>query len=312
MKRTWPCERTKNSRSGTSSAGSPGERQRLSFSSGPRLSRPAFARGYRRLEAASNLRINLSGESNLNVTVDGSANILAGRPEPNGLRRFESVGARMPLTARRAGGMGRRMSTQPQPLTNNETLVAELARAGRAAQRHLARMMPTPRRPRCGRPRARCAPPRHKFSKRTPGILPRARRTASAGHARPAEARDARLEAIAAAIEQVAALPDPVGQVIDRSLAPNGLELTRVRMPIGVIGIIYESRPNVTADAGALCLQVRQRGDPARRLARAVASRRARSTPRCVDGLRGGRPAGRRDPAGADHDRAAVGAMLAS
>ncbi len=65
----------------------------------------------------------------------------------------------------------------------------------------------------------------------------------------------ARLGAIADALEQVAALPDPVGQVIDRSERPNGLKLSRVRVPIGLIGIIYESRPNVTADAAALCLR---------------------------------------------------------
>ncbi len=63
-----------------------------------------------------------------------------------------------------------------------------------------------------------------------------------------------RLEAMAAGVEAVAALPDPVGEVIDRRERPNGLVLTRVRVPIGVIGIIYESRPNVTADAGALAV----------------------------------------------------------
>jgi len=63
-----------------------------------------------------------------------------------------------------------------------------------------------------------------------------------------------RIAGIAAALESVAALPDPVGAIIDSSTPPNGLELSRVRIPLGVIGIIYESRPNVTADAGALCL----------------------------------------------------------
>lgn len=64
----------------------------------------------------------------------------------------------------------------------------------------------------------------------------------------------ARLEGAAAGVEAVAGLTDPVGQVIDRSERPNGLQLSRVRVPIGVIGIIYESRPNVTADAAALCV----------------------------------------------------------
>lgn len=66
---------------------------------------------------------------------------------------------------------------------------------------------------------------------------------------------EARLEAIASAVEQVADLPDPVGQVIDRAERPNGLVMERVRVPLGVIGIIYESRPNVTADAAALTLR---------------------------------------------------------
>jgi len=64
----------------------------------------------------------------------------------------------------------------------------------------------------------------------------------------------ARLEGVAAGLEAVAALPDPVGQRIDETRRPNGLVLQRVRVPLGVIGIIYESRPNVTADAGALSL----------------------------------------------------------
>jgi glutamate-5-semialdehyde dehydrogenase len=64
-----------------------------------------------------------------------------------------------------------------------------------------------------------------------------------------------RLEATAAALEVVAALDDPIGQVIAEWQRPNGLKIARVRVPLGVIGIIYESRPNVTADAAALCLK---------------------------------------------------------
>ncbi|SFP90863.1 glutamate-5-semialdehyde dehydrogenase [Sphingomonas rubra] len=64
----------------------------------------------------------------------------------------------------------------------------------------------------------------------------------------------ARLAAIVAAVETVAALDDPVGAEIDRRVRPNGLVLARVRVPIGVIGIVYESRPNVTVDAAALCV----------------------------------------------------------
>jgi glutamate-5-semialdehyde dehydrogenase len=64
-----------------------------------------------------------------------------------------------------------------------------------------------------------------------------------------------RVEGIAVALEHIAALPDPVGQVITRWAMPNGLDIARVRTPIGVIGMIYESRPNVTADAAAICLR---------------------------------------------------------
>ena len=66
---------------------------------------------------------------------------------------------------------------------------------------------------------------------------------------------DARVEAMAAGIEAVRALPDPVGRVTESWTRPNGMTIERVRVPLGVIGIVYESRPNVTADAGALCLK---------------------------------------------------------
>ncbi len=69
------------------------------------------------------------------------------------------------------------------------------------------------------------------------------------------ELTPARIEAMAKGVEEIAALPDPVGAVLSTWTRPNGLEISRVRGPIGVIGIIYESRPNVTADAGALCLR---------------------------------------------------------
>jgi glutamate-5-semialdehyde dehydrogenase len=64
-----------------------------------------------------------------------------------------------------------------------------------------------------------------------------------------------RLEGIAAATEQVAALADPVGEVIDGQRLPNGLEVRKVRVPLGVVAVVYEARPNVTIDAAALCLK---------------------------------------------------------
>ncbi|MFN3817980.1 MAG: glutamate-5-semialdehyde dehydrogenase [Blastomonas sp.] len=119
-----------------------------------------------------------------------------------------------------------------------------------------------------------------------------------------------RLAVIADSVDAVAALPDPVGQEIDRRIAPAGMVLRRVRVPIGVIGIIYESRPNVTIDAAALCVRsgnaVILRGG-----SEAVHSNRA---------LRGsfarGLASAGMDPAAVQlvptQDRDAVGAMLAA
>ena len=64
-----------------------------------------------------------------------------------------------------------------------------------------------------------------------------------------------RIEGMASGLEQVAQLPDPVGRVLRRTVRPNGLEIRKISVPLGVIAIIYESRPNVTADAAALCLK---------------------------------------------------------
>ena len=69
------------------------------------------------------------------------------------------------------------------------------------------------------------------------------------------ELDNARVEGMAKGLEEVATLPDPVGSVMAQWSRPNGLEIARVRVPLGVIGIIYESRPNVTADAGGICLK---------------------------------------------------------
>ncbi len=66
---------------------------------------------------------------------------------------------------------------------------------------------------------------------------------------------ESRIEAMAAGIDQVATLPDPVGQVLESWERPNGIRIEQVRVPIGTIGIIYESRPNVTADAAVLCFK---------------------------------------------------------
>jgi glutamate-5-semialdehyde dehydrogenase len=66
---------------------------------------------------------------------------------------------------------------------------------------------------------------------------------------------EARIGAIADAVREVAALPDPVGETVRGNVLPNGLDLRQIRVPLGVVGIIYEGRPNVTVDAAALCLK---------------------------------------------------------
>lgn len=66
---------------------------------------------------------------------------------------------------------------------------------------------------------------------------------------------ESRLEEMAAGLRQVATLPDPVGETVEAWRRPNGIEISRVRVPLGVVGFIYESRPNVTADAAGLCLK---------------------------------------------------------
>jgi len=66
---------------------------------------------------------------------------------------------------------------------------------------------------------------------------------------------DARIETMAAGLREIAALPDPVGTVVESWRRPNGIEISRVRVPLGVIGFIYESRPNVTVDAAGLCVK---------------------------------------------------------
>lgn len=137
---------------------------------------------------------------------------------------------------------------------------------------------------------------------------------AKAGGASPAFldrlALDAkRVEAIAKSVEEVAALPDPVGRVDKAWTQPNGLRFERVRVPLGVIGIIFESRPNVTADAGALCLKS---GNTAILRAGSESFHSARAIAACLaEGLQ---TAGLPEAAiqlVPTRDRAAVGAMLA-
>ena len=137
-----------------------------------------------------------------------------------------------------------------------DSLVARLAQAGRAAQLQLARLASDQR-------AAGLRAAAHALRQQEAQILSANAQDMAAGEARGLSGAmldrlrlDAgRLAGIADAVAAVADLPDPVGQEIDRTSRPNGLVLSRVRVPIGLIGIIYESRPNVTADAAALCLR---------------------------------------------------------
>jgi glutamate-5-semialdehyde dehydrogenase len=195
------------------------------------------------------------------------------------------------------------------PGDSPEELIAALAKAGRAAQRRLARASTADKA--AALAAAACA-----IRADAADILAANADDVRAGEqARLSSAMadrlrldPARLESIAAAVEAVAQLPDPVGHMIDSARPPNGLHLERVRIPVGLIGIIYESRPNVTVDAAALCLMsgnaaILRGGSEAARSNRALHAAFARGV--ASAGL----------PAGAvqlvpTQDRAAVGAML--
>jgi glutamate-5-semialdehyde dehydrogenase len=192
-----------------------------------------------------------------------------------------------------------------------QSLVADLAQAGRKAQRALAAMSSEDK-----AAALRCAAASLREDEEailsanaidvkngtvrglTPAMIDRLRLDSK------------RLEAIAAGVEAVAGLPDPVGEIIGTSERPNGLKFSRVRVPIGLIGIIYESRPNVTADAAALCVRagnaVLLRGG-----SEAVNSNRAIHAALARGLAKGGvdRDCVQLIPT---QDRAAVGAMLAA
>jgi len=118
-----------------------------------------------------------------------------------------------------------------------------------------------------------------------------------------------RIEAMAEGCEVVRALPDPVGSVMQSWTRPNGMTIERVRVPLGVIGVIYESRPNVTADAGALCLKagnaaILRGGSESFRSARAIHAA-------LVEALRQAKLPDATIQLVPTRDRAAVGLMLA-
>ncbi|MEO0030596.1 MAG: hypothetical protein RIS94_354 [Pseudomonadota bacterium] len=188
-------------------------------------------------------------------------------------------------------------------------LVERLARAGRAAQKVLARMPPADKEHALKLAAAA-------LRRAGPAILAANALDIAAGDANGLSAAmldrlkldDKRLEGMAAAVEQVAVLADPVGETISEAARPNGMVLQRVRIPIGLIGIIYESRPNVTADAAALCVRSGN-ATLLRGGSEAVHSNRAIHAA-LVEGLvEGGVPADAVQLM-PTQDRAAVGAML--
>ncbi|WP_324616822.1 glutamate-5-semialdehyde dehydrogenase [Porphyrobacter sp. CACIAM 03H1] len=190
-----------------------------------------------------------------------------------------------------------------------EALVTALARAARKAQRALAAM------PSAARAAAlyRAA---DALRAAAPAVLEANAKDVAAGRANGLSGAmldrlaldEKRLAGIADAVAAVAGLPDPVGQVIDRSEQPNGLKFQRIRVPIGTIGIIYESRPNVTADAAALCVRA---GNAAllRGGSEAVHSNRAIHAA-LVEGLVAGGVPAEAVQLVPSQDRACVGAML--
>ncbi len=227
-------------------------------------------------------------------------------------RRF--VGLRTGLTGKCAAATGQGMNQSPQslaplPVADPSALMTGLARAARLAQRELAAM-----------PSAARAAALHRAADALraamPAVLEANAKDLAAGTASGLSGAmldrlaldEARLADMADAVRAVADLPDPVGQVIDSSVQPNGLKFQRIRVPIGVIGIIYESRPNVTADAAALCVRA---GNAAllRGGSEAVHSNRAIHTA-LVEGLVAGGVPAEAVQLVPSQDRACVGAML--
>jgi glutamate-5-semialdehyde dehydrogenase len=197
----------------------------------------------------------------------------------------------------------------PYEAADPVALVMALAREARAAQRQLAAM------PSDARAAAlRLAAEALRAASRQ--VLEANAQDLAAGKARGLSGAmldrlmldEARLAGVADAVAAVADLPDPVAQVIDAYTRPNGLKFQRIRVPIGTIGIIYESRPNVTADAAALCVRA---GNAAvlRGGSEAVHSNRAIHAALTQGLAAGGVPAAAVQLV-PSQDRACVGAML--
>ena len=166
----------------------------------------------------------------------------------------------------------------------------ETARAGTAAKDLALRPIAARLRRAVG-PAHRGEPPRPRGGARR---RPRSRLRRS-----PGAVKDATVTQMVDGLHQIAQLPDPIGEISNMRPRPSGIQVGQMRVPLGVIGIIYESRPNVTIDAAGLCIKSRQRHHPARRLGSHPLQPRPGGTgPR---GPGGGRPAGRCGAAGGHH-----------
>src|SRR5437762_6413510 len=145
---------------------------------------------------------------------------------------------------------------EARPSSNVEAHVEALTSGARAAARALAAAPARARDTALGEAAARLRRAEAALLEANHGDVERARAAGeSAAFVDPLTLTPARIEAMARGLEEIAALPDPVGETIAAWRRPNGLEIAQVRVPIGVVLTIYESRPNVTADSAALCLK---------------------------------------------------------
>src|SRR5438034_7689465 len=145
---------------------------------------------------------------------------------------------------------------EARPSSNVEARVEALTSGARAAARALAAAAAGARDTALGEAAARLRRAEAALLEANHGDVERARAAGeSAAFVDRLTLTPARIEAMARGLEEIAALPDPVGETIAAWRRPNGLEIAQVRVPIGVVLTIYESRPNVTADSAALCLK---------------------------------------------------------
>src|SRR5688572_2485051 len=145
---------------------------------------------------------------------------------------------------------------QLKPKQDQHAYVTELGRAARAAARELARASTAAKNEALAAIAAAIRSQSASILKANAADVARARKAGKdAAFVDRLTLTPALVEQMAAGVEQVAALADPVGALSERVRRPTGIEVARMRVPLGVIGIIYESRPNVTADAAALCLK---------------------------------------------------------